>query len=349
MHSHPVSRPSGARRGRVYLAAATRQMMASALPVWHCLAVFGALCLLCSCVTVPPKPVYEYTTTGLALTSEPSDARVDITIRAHRRKNGVETGQNGTNQVAFVTPHFDSNDKLVHRATLPDNVDFQFNYTIKVSRGGYKPVLLEIDGQDIKSEFHWVLEPVDPARMALASNAPAAWVRLDSSLLNGHPIPENYFRHREIRHYLAAFVSALVESNLFVAASTERTDLKSSRIVEFRISIREKENSGSPALGIGQAMVSGFFTLGTAPVTGKFAYESEVDVNVVRWDGQSRQYNSKSKFTSRWVEKADGSQRGQRLQESAPIARMRVTAENLANITSKAMQDADFYRNNSAR
>ncbi len=321
---------------------------APALLALHRLAIFGVLSLLCSCVTVPPKPVYSYTDTGLALTSEPSDARVDITIRALRRKNGVETGNNGTNQVAFVTPHLDSNDKLVRQATLPDNIDVQFKYTIKVTRGGYKPLLLEIDGRDIQSEFHWVLEPVDPARMASASNAPAAWVRLDSSLLNGRPIPENYFRHREIRHYLAAFVSALVESNLFVTASTERTDLISSRIVEFRLGIREKENSGSPALGIGQAMISGFFTLGTAPVTGKFAYESEVDVNVVRWDGKTRQYNSKSKFTSRWVERSDGSQHGQRLQESAPLARMRVTAENLANITSKAVQDADFYSSTAA-
>ena len=227
----------------------------------HRTAVVVALCLLSSCATIPPKPNYEYADTGLALTSEPSDAKVDISIRAIRRKNGVETGRPGTNHVSFVTTLLDFNDKLLRHATLPDNIDVQFKYTVRVSRGGYRPILQEIDGRDIKSEFHWVLEPVDPGRLAAASNSPAAWARLESSLLNGRPLPENYFRHREIRHYLAEFVTALVESNLFVSASTERSDLNSDRIVEFRLGFREKENTGNPAFGGGQAFLSGLLTL----------------------------------------------------------------------------------------
>jgi hypothetical protein len=302
------------------------------------------VCLgLCSCATVPPQPNYEYADGGLVLTSEPSGAKVEVTIHAIKQKNGGEIGQRGSNQVSFVTPHLDSNDKLIRRATLPDNTEILFKYAVKVSRGGFKPIVQEIDGRDIKSEWHWTLEPVDPKRLAASSNAPAAWVRLESCLLNGRPISENYPRYQEIRHYLADFVSALVETNLFVAASTERSELNSDRIVEFRLDFREKESRGNPAFGAGQAFLSGLLTLGAAPITGKYSYESEVSVHVARWDGKTRHYISKSKLSSRWLERPDGSQHAHRLREAGPPTRKQVTGENLRFLTGQAVQDANFH------
>src|SRR5437867_4509718 len=66
-----------------------------------------------SCATAPPKPNYEYTDKGLSLTSVPADARVDVTIQVTKRKNDIETGKPGLNQVSFVTPYFDPNDRFV--------------------------------------------------------------------------------------------------------------------------------------------------------------------------------------------------------------------------------------------
>lgn len=303
----------------------------------------AAVCFLAACVTPPPQPKYEYADGGLALTSEPSGARVEIGIQSVRRKNGAVVGSSGTNEVFFVTPHLNANDKLIRHATLPDGTSIEFKYTVRVSRGGYKPVLQVLDGREIKPDMHWVLEPTDARRLAAASNAPAAWVRVEKALLNGRPLAESYPRFQDIRHYLADFVTVLVESNLFVAASTERSDLKSDRIVEFALNFDEKENRGNVAAGMGQAFASGFLTLGTAPVTGKYAYESAVAVNVVRWDGKSRHYTSKAKLTSRWVERPDGSQHAHRLGEAMPSTRKHVTAENLSFLAGKAVQDADFY------
>lgn len=109
---------------------------------------------LSSCATTDSPDIdYNYTAQGIEITSDPPGANVTITITS------MALGKSSSKTLNYVTPYYNPNDQFVTYATT-QNFEIKMKYYFEVEKPGYETLTLAVDGQKMKSVWHFKLNPI---------------------------------------------------------------------------------------------------------------------------------------------------------------------------------------------
>lgn len=119
------------------------------------LAIFS---FLVSCIPFREPIQFTYSQRGIHLTSDPSGANVKIEMKIKIIEQDTGKVNRTTEKWEFSTPANVPKDRFVTGA-FQNGVDINVKYIITVSKPGYKTIKEEIEGTEMKSKWHWDLEP----------------------------------------------------------------------------------------------------------------------------------------------------------------------------------------------
>ena len=104
-----------------------------------------------------PYLTYFYTEKGVKFESEPTGAIVQIKIDVIAPDGHITES---TNKSDFITtPAYYPEDQFI-RYSMTGDIKLRLQYTITVSKPGYRTIIQHFEGDSMKTCFHWVLEPL---------------------------------------------------------------------------------------------------------------------------------------------------------------------------------------------